>query len=1490
MSYPLKRVLMAVLSVAVITSLGVHAQVWQFLFTSPPEFVGAADRTTYRVKAIDSTTWTIADDTLSSFPSTAVQTTYTLSFTTTETIPANDGFILLMFGQPNKMLDFRAIPQFPPQVTISSTSLDEDLERFMYPQFQNGGFGYQIPAGSEDIEPGTITLTFEDVTNPDQGSEIPTQVFTKDGTLLLEGPTGDKNGSIQLGNLVISGRFVDDATGGPIVGVQVEAHSQFGNGGFWQVSTDADGEFGFFGIPDGQIFFEMRPGGFDAAASQVSQYSRFAPIQLTIQNGVVTGFDGLPPEDDTVSLANGVLTISLSQSKKSITGTVKYADTGNPVVGARIEAFSMGPGGFAEGTTDSAGAFTIQATGGKYFLNVRPQFNFGGPAGPGPDQGPPPGEAGGPPPGGSGPEGIPPGQPGQGGPGGPPPGGQPGQPGQPPQGGQPGGPPPGGNQPQSFSAQQVSAPSSSAAADDFFPPSPRPVNFLQPNNVLETVDVGELTVQRADATVIGRILKPDGTAYNPQFGGMGAENFLNHQFLPVMLSSDGSFEFKAVSGSGSWRLNMFDPNNTYVMPDVEFTVSTGENDLGDVTLEELTKTITVIAKRIDEVTAGVAIPNLPVLAMNTKKFGPPFFSSTDGEGVATIKVNDSFVGMVMAEPGGGGFGGPKGPAGKGDENPAGPPPGGQPDQPGQPPQGGQPGGPIAQLLGLTDRAFAQTPSTSAGGGAGSDVRQLFPITPPQRINIAQDADADGNVTLTLEFDKADKEVNVRTVLQSTSALVSEGGFVEARPVAGGHGMGGPTAGGTGVIYTTAGEFTFVAHFPPDSDYMGLPKVVTVGDSGASVDLPVVTKTVTVTGEVRDGSNDNAVIKDAALEIMVAAFGEAGFSPGSYNPTTGTYEVKYIDGVPFHIGVAAGDPGRGVQNGGYVPNMSPNELTGNATTDLDADISGVQLTHHITLAKVDAVISGFVKDQNGDPIEGLAVMADQGLADLLDDVEPGPGPGGPGGPPPGPGGPGGPGSEGPMFSYTGVTGANGDFSINLPPGTYSLVSGDKGRNLFQSEILTVTIASEQTLTDQNIDMVAADATMRVEPVDEDGNPLTEGNVIIFSADGAINYTVPIDESAEDTDGDGKPEIEVDLVSGQPIRMLVGNDRPEDGTSLASQPVEITPTPGTNGIQRHLAVEEPATLGLPDIGTVSSSDTTPVVLSLNTGGTGGGVAQTTATVIIPPGAVTSSSSSSSESSDDSSSDTSSGETTVAVSQAKAEAGDTATFNAQNVVGLAMTDSSGGAITSTNAPLTIDIPYNPDELDPGVSEGSLVARYQDPTTGQWLNVDSFALDTENNVMHISTTHATDFAIGVASDTTAPSEPTGVSSADKKSDGAVTITWTNPTDSDFNQVNIYRSTNPGTLGDKIHTTTAVTTTTYEDTGLTNGTIYYYTVRAVDVSGNESTNTTQVSATPTKAATTVLPKTGTTDSVNPLLLSILMLLAAGSLTTAYRKIRTTRS
>ena len=94
-------------------------------------------------------------------------------------------------------------------------------------------------------------------------------------------------------------------------------------------------------------------------------------------------------------------------------------------------------------------------------------------------------------------------------------------------------------------------------------------------------------------------------------------------------------------------------------------------------------------------------------------------------------------------------------------------------------------------------------------------------------------------------------------------------------------------------------------------------------------------------------------------------------------------------------------------------------------------------------------------------------------------------------------------------------------------------------------------------------------------------------------------------------------------------------------------------------------------------------------------------------------------------------------------------------------------------------------------------------------------------------------------------PAAPTGIVAGDRPGDqgGAIDLSWTPSASTDVTEQRLYRATVSGGLYNQIATTTS-STNAYTDPGLTNGTTYYYVVRAFDGT-NESVDSNEASAAP---------------------------------------------
>lgn len=79
---------------------------------------------------------------------------------------------------------------------------------------------------------------------------------------------------------------------------------------------------------------------------------------------------------------------------------------------------------------------------------------------------------------------------------------------------------------------------------------------------------------------------------------------------------------------------------------------------------------------------------------------------------------------------------------------------------------------------------------------------------------------------------------------------------------------------------------------------------------------------------------------------------------------------------------------------------------------------------------------------------------------------------------------------------------------------------------------------------------------------------------------------------------------------------------------------------------------------------------------------------------------------------------------------------------------------------------------------------------------------------------------------------------------DGQVFLSWAENEEEDLARYRLYRSTAPGT-GERLVSITAGTRITYLDDRVQNGTVYYYRLTAVDISGNESAFSEEAAADP---------------------------------------------
>ena len=180
---------------------------------------------------------------------------------------------------------------------------------------------------------------------------------------------------------------------------------------------------------------------------------------------------------------------------------------------------------------------------------------------------------------------------------------------------------------------------------------------------------------------------------------------------------------------------------------------------------------------------------------------------------------------------------------------------------------------------------------------------------------------------------------------------------------------------------------------------------------------------------------------------------------------------------------------------------------------------------------------------------------------------------------------------------------------------------------------------------------------------------------------------------------------------------------------------------------------------------------------------------------------------------------------------------------VVGLAFNiearDEQRQIVSELNSSVTITLPYTEKEVSAlGVKEAELTIGFWEETAATWKPLENCVVNDLQNNVTCSTSHLTRFAIVAAADIIPPAAPSNIK-AETIGKGLVKLSWINPV-KDFNHAKIYRSEKKNDLGSVI--SAEVQGRAKTDSGLKDGVTYFYAVRAVDPAGNESTNADQVS------------------------------------------------
>jgi len=177
------------------------------------------------------------------------------------------------------------------------------------------------------------------------------------------------------------------------------------------------------------------------------------------------------------------------------------------------------------------------------------------------------------------------------------------------------------------------------------------------------------------------------------------------------------------------------------------------------------------------------------------------------------------------------------------------------------------------------------------------------------------------------------------------------------------------------------------------------------------------------------------------------------------------------------------------------------------------------------------------------------------------------------------------------------------------------------------------------------------------------------------------------------------------------------------------------------------------------------------------------------------------------------------------------------------ISVNNASGTPITVLNDSITISLSYSASDLSSaGITQTealNMSLGYFDSTLNKWVTIPTnVATTSDGGVIFTGTTkHLSDFAPLKSSGAVPPSTPTGLTAT--AGDSQVTLTWNSVSGASYYA--IYRKS-----GSVYPFYASTSNTSYTDTGLTNGTTYYYKISALNSDGDESAATEAVSATPT--------------------------------------------
>ncbi|MBU0708080.1 VCBS repeat-containing protein [Patescibacteria group bacterium] len=587
-----------------------------------------------------------------------------------------------------------------------------------------------------------------------------------------------------------------------------------------------------------------------------------------------------------------------------------------------------------------------------------------------------------------------------------------------------------------------------------------------------------------------------------------------------------------------------------------------------------------------------------------------------------------------------------------------------------------------------------------GYGGDSDETYIY-LGAPVTANLPNSNSTATNVDF--EMTRADATINVTTVDNDGDQL-NVWGFAYIGGAGGGMGgsmmmgpgMGGPIDNGSGEfkvpssLCTASSPCTVNVSTPPGggSDYTSDGGVEFIAVANGTTEVEILMVPNNATIAGHIVDGDGNTITGVQAFIFADNFSKMAFTDTRVNSEDGSYSMTVAPGS---------------WNLGYFVDPSLGYVIGGSSAKVTA-INDQTVTKNLTLQKIDAYIEVTILAPNGNPLSGAFVDASTSAGGMSNIIESGPG---------GPGmmmGPGpmmGPGMMGEM------TGSNGTVTVGVPSGSTYYVSSnlppDFGYISPPKETITG-IESGDTI-ELTMQFRESDATVSGS-VTIDGSP-TSAYVSAWAESGGFTEAFAFG---------GSYSLNVTQDDNWHInaKAKVGSDFYKSGEKVLSVDAALE----TLDLKLSLAASN-----VPDPVTATSTAGNQIIVSLEDG----------MTVNAPAGAFSSTQ-------DDS--------ITLTVTPSVEGAKDTDSAQTTSYTYDIVVLKNGAEVQSNfNSNVTVSLPYNEDQIeDLGITENDLGSSYWNEDSGNWNGNSNAVVNTDEDVITISTNHFTNFAV-TSGDISAPS-----------------------------------------------------------------------------------------------------------------------------------------